>query len=205
MGSPAFGLPTLRAILNAGHDVTLVVSQPDRPAGRSRRLRPPPVAAVARELGLPLHQPEQLRGEAAVEPLLRAAPDAIVVAAFGQLLPRAVLDLAPLGCLNVHPSLLPRWRGASPIQAALLHGDLETGVTIIELTEQLDAGPILAQERTSIAPDEDAPRLEARLAELGARLLVNCLEPLASGELTPRPQNEAGATYCRRLERADAE
>ncbi len=104
------------------------------------------------------------------EPLLRAAPEAIVVAAFGQLLPRAVLDLAPLGCLNVHPSLLPRWRGASPVQAALLHGDPETGVTIIRLTEQLDAGPILAQVRTPIGPDQDAPRLEARLAEIGARL-----------------------------------
>ena len=205
MGSPAFGLPTLRAILNAGHDVTLVVSQPDRPAGRTRRLRPPPVAAVARELGLPLHQPERLRGESALDPLLRAAPEAIVVAAFGQLLPRAVLDLAPLGCLNVHPSLLPRWRGASPVQAALLHGDPETGVTIIRLTEQLDAGPILAQVRTSIGPDEDAPRLEARLAEIGARLVVECLEPLAAGKLRPRPQDEAEATYCRRLERADAE
>lgn len=205
MGSPTFGLPSLQAILKAGHEVALVISQPDRPAGRARRPRPPAVAAFAREAGLPLHQPERLRGEAALEPLLRATPEAIVVAAFGQLLARAVLELAPLGCLNVHPSLLPRWRGASPVQAALLHGDRDTGVTIIRLTEELDAGPILAQARTSIEPDEDAARLEARLADLGARLLVESLEPLAAGELTPRLQNEAEATYCRRIERADAE
>ena len=205
MGSPEFGLPTLRAIRAAGHRVPLVVTQPDRPAGRARRLRPVPVAAEARAEGLPLYQPERLRGEGALGPIRAAEPDLIVVAAFGLLLPKALLDLPPHACLNVHPSLLPRHRGASPVQAAILAGDAETGVTIIRLTERMDAGPILAQVRTPLPEDEDAPSLEARLAELGAGLLVECLEPWASGQLRARPQDEALATYCQRLERADAE
>lgn len=205
MGSPAFGLPALRGLLDAGYRIELVVSQPDRPAGRSRQLRPPPIAAFAREVGLPLYQPEHLRTEAALEPIRRAAPDVVVVAAFGLLLPSSLLELPRAGCLNIHPSLLPRHRGASPVQAAILAGDEETGVTIIKLTERMDAGPILAQRRTPIGADEDALSLEARLADLGARLLLECLEPWLAGALPTRPQNEAEATYCRRLRREDAE
>ena len=134
-----------------------------------------------------------------------ASPELIVVAAFGLILPRAVLELPVYGCLNLHPSLLPRYRGASPIQAALLNGDTETAVTIIKLTRRMDAGPILAQERTPIGPTEDAARLETRLAELGARLLVQSIEPWGAGELNAREQDEAGATYCPKLERRDAE
>ena len=205
MGSPGFGLPTLRAIRQAGHAVPLVVTQPDRPAGRSRRLTPVPVAAYAQAEGLPLYQPERLRGEGALAPVREAEPDVIVVAAFGLLLPKALLGLPPHGCLNVHPSLLPRHRGASPVQAAILAGDTETGVTIIRLSERMDAGPILAQVHTPLPADEDALSLEPRLAEMGAELLVECLEPWAGGQLEARPQDEALATYCQRLERADAE
>jgi len=205
MGSPDFALPSFRALLEVGHDVALVVSQPDRPAGRSRRLTPPPVASFAREVGLQLYQPLRLRDAAAQEPLRSVNPDVIVVAAFGLLLPKAILDLPPHGCLNVHPSLLPRYRGASPIQAVLLRGETETGVSIIRLTEKLDAGPIVAQTRTPILPDEDAPGLESRLADMGARLLVNSLEPWVSGALVAEPQDETQASYCPRLSREDAE
>lgn len=205
MGSPTFGLPTLRAILDAGHEVALVVSQPDRPVRRSSKPAPPPVAAFARTEGLPLYQPERLRTQAEQEPIRKSRPDVIVVAAFGMLLPGGLLELPPHGCLNVHPSLLPRWRGASPVQAALLAGDDETGATIIKLTEKLDAGPILAQARTPIGPDEDGPSLEARLAELGAGLLVQSLAAWTAGELPARPQDEEQATSCPRLQRADAE
>jgi methionyl-tRNA formyltransferase len=205
MGSPIFSLPTLRALREAGHDIALVVSRPDRPFGRARRPTPPPVAAFALTQGLELYQPRNLRAESALAPIREAAPELIVVAAFGLLLPPALLDLAPHGCLNVHPSLLPRFRGASPIQAAILAGDNETGVSIIQLTELMDAGPILGQIRTAIGVDEDAQTLEARLAELGARLLLDCLEPWVRGELEARAQNEDEATYCPRLERANAE
>jgi methionyl-tRNA formyltransferase len=205
MGSPTFGLPTLNALRRAGHDVALVVSQPDRPFGRARRTTPPPVAAFARAQGLELHQPENLRGESALAPIRDAAPELIVVAAFGLLLPPALLELPPHGCLNVHPSLLPRFRGASPVQAAILAGDYETGVSIMKLTQRMDAGPILGQIRTPIGVEEDAQALEARLAELGARLLLECLEPWVRGELEARAQNEDAATYCPRLERSDAQ
>lgn len=205
MGSPAFGLPTLHSLRSAGHVVSLVVSQPDRPAGRARRLTPPPVAAYARREGLPLYQPERLRGPGALEPIRAAEPDVIAVAAFGLILPSAVLELPPLGCLNVHPSLLPRHRGASPVEAAILDGDAATGVTIIQLTGRMDAGPMLAQQRVRLSGEEEAQDLEPVLAAIGARLLVQSLGPWASGTLRPTPQDEALATYCRKLERADAE
>jgi methionyl-tRNA formyltransferase len=204
MGSPAFGLPTLQRLIAAGQEVVLVVTQPDRPAGRARRLTPPPVAAFALDHQLPLYQPERLRA-AALDPIRSAAPHLVVVAAYGLLLPNALLELPPYGCLNVHPSLLPRHRGASPVQAAILAGDDETGVTIIKLVERMDAGPILAQVRSPIRRDEHAQALEARLADTGAELLVDCLGPWTSGRLQAQPQDESRATYCTRLERADAE
>lgn len=204
MGSPAFGVPTLQALRSAGHEIGLVVSQPDRPAGRARRLTPPPVAAYARQQGLPLYQPERLRETAATEPIARVEPRAIVVAAYGLLLPRRLLELPPLGCLNVHPSLLPRHRGATPIQAALLAGDRQTGVTIIKLVSRMDAGPLLAQEAMPIEPDDDALSLEAKLASRGATLLIRTLEAWEAGAIEPREQDEAAATYCQRLEREQA-
>jgi methionyl-tRNA formyltransferase len=203
MGTPAFAVPTLEALLAAGHEVALVVTQPDQPVGRGRKLMPPPVAQVARARGLPLLQPTSLRRPEVQAELARAAPDVIVVAAYARLLPPAVLALPPLGCLNVHPSPLPRHRGPAPIQGALLAGDTETGTSIILLVEQMDAGPILAQERLPILPEDDATTLEPRLAAQGARLLVETLPRWAAGAIQPQPQDEAAATYTRRLTKED--
>jgi methionyl-tRNA formyltransferase len=201
MGSPTFALPTLRRVHEAGHDIRLVVSQPDRPVKRSGVPVPPPVAAEAVRLGLSLYQPAALRTPEEQQPLRDARPEAIVVAAYGLLLPRAVLEIPPHGCLNVHPSLLPRWRGASPVQSTLLAGDAETGVTIIRLVRAMDAGPILAQRRVPVLDADDALSLETRLAELGADLLVETLERLAAGPVDGQPQDDALATYCGKLER----
>src|SRR3954463_3356944 len=189
MGTPQFAVPTLEALLAAGHDVALVLSQPDKPAGRGRHLQPPPVAALARERGLPLLQPRGLRNPEIQQQLADVAPAAIVVAAYARLLPQAVLALPPLGCLTVPPSLLPRHRGPAPIQGALLAGETVTGTSIILLEERMDAGPILAQESLPIAPDDNAETLEPRLAAQGARLLADTLGGWAAHEITPRAQD----------------
>jgi methionyl-tRNA formyltransferase len=198
LGSPTFALPTLKALREAGHAIALVVSQPDRPAGRGRQSTPPPVAAYAREQSLPLWQTASLRGPEAEERLRGVEPEAMALAAFAALVPRNVLAIAPI--LNVHPSLLPRWRGASPIQSTLLAGDDETGVSIIRLVAAMDAGPIVLQERVAIAPEDDYVTLEARLAELGARLLVRAFAEQPEGQ----PQDDSQATYCKKIERDDA-
>lgn len=195
MGTPAFAVPTLESLLAAGHEIVLVLSQPDKPAGRGRQLVPPPVAALARERGLPLLQPRGLRGPEVQARLREVAPEAIVVAAYARLLPAAVLELPPLGCVNVHPSLLPRHRGPAPIQGALLAGDATTGTSIILLEERMDAGPILGQEPMAITPEDDAETLEPRLAAQGASLLVETLPRWASGDIEPLAQDEAAATY----------
>ncbi len=200
LGSPAFAVPSLEALRAAGHEVALVVTQPDRPVGRGQKTTPPPVAAYAREHELPLWQTSSLRGEEAEDRLCAAGADVMALAAFAALVPQNILDLAPGGILNVHPSLLPRWRGAAPIQAALLAGDRGTGVSIIRLVQAMDAGPILLQELVPIAPEDDYLTLEARLAALGARLLVQAL----ADRPEPRPQDDSQATYCRRIERDDA-
>ncbi len=203
-GSPSFALPSLEALREAGHEVVLVVTQPDRPAGRGRRLTPPPVARYAQEHGLPLWQTPTLKGLEAEERLRATNADAMALAAFAALVPRNLLDLAPTGILNVHPSLLPRWRGAAPIQAALLAGDRTTGVSIIRLVEAMDAGPVLLQETVPIEPQDDYLTLERRLAHLGGRMLVQALEGAAVGSLAGAVQDDAAATYCRRIERQDA-
>ncbi len=203
-GSPSFALPSLESLRDAGHRVVLVVSQPDRPAGRGRRLMPPPVARYARDCDLPLWQTATLRGPEAEERLRAAKADAMALAAFAALVPRNLLDLAPTGILNVHPSLLPRWRGAAPIQSSLLTGDAETGVSIIRLVAAMDAGPILLRKSTSITPDDDYLTLEPRLASLGAALLVEALEGAVAGTIEPTPQDAAAATYCKKIERDDA-
>jgi methionyl-tRNA formyltransferase len=203
MGTPAFAVPTLAALLTAGHDVALVLSQPDKPAGRGRQLVAPPVAALAGERGLPLLQPRGLRNPEVLARLAEAAPEAIVVAAYARLLPQAVLALPPLGCLNVHPSLLPRHRGPAPIQGALLAGETVTGTSIILLEERMDAGPILAQEPLPIAPEDDAETLEPRLAVQGAHLLVDTLARWAKGGIAPQAQDEAAATYTRLITKED--
>lgn len=200
LGSPAFALPSLDALRAAGHEVALVVTQPDRPAGRGQKTTPPPVAAYATEHGLPLWQTVTLRGPAAEERLRAVEPEAMALAAFAALVPKNILELAPGGILNVHPSLLPRWRGATPIQAALLAGDPQTGVSIIRLVQALDAGPILLQEAVPISTEDDYVTLEPRLASLGAHLLVRALAEAPP----PRPQDDAAATFCQRIERDDA-
>jgi methionyl-tRNA formyltransferase len=202
MGSPAFALPTLRALAEQ-YQIVGVVTQPDRPAGRGRALTSPPVKRLALELGLPVIQPRRLREPEAMEQIRGWQPDLIVVAAFGQILRPEVLDLPEYGCINVHASLLPRWRGAAPIQAALLHGDAESGVTIMKMDPGVDTGPILSQRAAPILTEDTAETLSARLAELGTALLIETLPPYLSGSLLPRPQPESGATYAPLLKKED--
>jgi methionyl-tRNA formyltransferase len=202
MGSPEFAVPVLRA-LTQHFEVVGVITQPDRPAGRGRILSPPPVKQLAMELGLPSIQPKRLRDPEAVEQLKTWAPDLIVVAAFGQILRKEVLDLPAFGCVNVHASLLPRWRGAAPIQAAILHGDHQTGVTIMRMDAGIDTGPVIHQRATPIHPDETAGELSERLAVLGAELLINTLPAYLNGELLAHPQDETRATYAPPLKKED--
>ena len=195
MGSPDFSLPTLRALTNA-YDVVGVVTQPDRASGRGRELRPPPVKTLALELGSPVMQPENLRQPEAMEQLRVWNPELIVVAAFGQILRKDVLALPRNGCINVHASLLPRWRGAAPINAALLHGDEETGVTIMQMDVGLDTGPMLSKRSIRLRRDDTAGSVFEKLSHLGADLLVETLPDVLSGKLTPTPQPKEGVTYA---------
>ncbi|MBE9471699.1 MAG: methionyl-tRNA formyltransferase [Chloroflexi bacterium] len=202
MGTPEFAVPVLEALADA-HRVVGVVTQPDRPAGRGRRLAPSPVKQVALEHGLMLSQPHSLRTPEAVVQLSAWRPEVIVVAAFGQILPQDVLDIPPHGCLNVHGSLLPRWRGAAPVTAAILAGDEVTGVTIMQMDAGLDTGPVLAQREEPIAPDDTQATLEERLARMGAELLVETLVAYLAGSLLPRSQPDEGATYAGQLRKED--
>jgi methionyl-tRNA formyltransferase len=195
MGSPAFSVPSLRAVQRR-FDLVGVVTQPDRPAGRGRRLQESEVKRAAADGSIPLLQPLRLKEPQVVGQLEAWRPDVIVVAAFGQLIPPAILDLPLHGCVNVHPSLLPRWRGASPIQAAILHGDDETGVTIMKLDAGLDTGPIIAQRRVALDPDITGGELAQQLAELGASLLIESLPDYVEGVKEPVPQDEARAMYA---------
>lgn len=205
MGTPAFAVPALeRLIEGAAFDVVGVLTQPDRPAGRGRRARPSPVRQVAEAHGIPVWTPERLRGNLEILDTLRSlAPDVIVVAAYGRILPPEVLEIPPHGCVNVHASLLPRYRGAAPVAAAILNGDRETGVTIMLMDEQMDHGPILAQRRTPIRPDDTQATLTQRLAHLGAELLVETLPRWVAGEIEARPQEHDKATYARMLKKED--
>jgi methionyl-tRNA formyltransferase len=196
MGSPQFAVPSLRALVAAGCDVAAAVTQPDRPAGRGGRVQPPAVKLAARECGIPVLQPESLRDDGVFEQLRGLQTDVFVVAAYGKILPQAILDIPPHGCLNVHASLLPRWRGASPITAAILEGDQVTGVSIMKLVRRMDAGPVLSRVETPILPGDTAGSLEGRLADLGAGELVRVLPKWLSGEIKPLPQDESAATYC---------
>jgi methionyl-tRNA formyltransferase len=204
LGTPRFAVPSLEALLAAGHEVALVVTQPDRPVGRHGQAVPPPVAAVAHERGLPLWQTSTLRGPEAEARLRATDVPVMALAAFAALVPQNVLDLAPHGILNVHPSLLPHWRGASPIQSALLAGDQATGVSIMRLVKAMDAGPVLRQEHARIYPYDDYLTLEPRLASLGARLLVETVAQVERGEAVAQPQDDSQATYCAKIEREDA-
>jgi methionyl-tRNA formyltransferase len=200
LGTPAFALPSLEAIAQR-HDVVAVVTQPDRPAGRGRKLTAPPLAVRARELGLVVLQPERLRNARAhIEAL---APDLGVTVAYGKIIPGWMLDLPPYGCINLHPSLLPKYRGASPVQQAILHGDAVTGVTVIRQTDELDAGDILGQREVPLMPDDTAGTVEARLAHLGAELLVEILDTIRRGEERSTPQDPALASYFGKLAKED--
>lgn len=203
MGSPAFALPTLRALIHE-HDVVAVVTQPDRPAGRGRAPSPPPAKELAAEHGLPVLQPERVNAPESLAAIERLAPDALVIAAYGQILKQPLLDLPTRGSLNVHASLLPRHRGASPIAAALLAGDDVTGVTILQVTLALDAGPMLAKRELPIDARDTTATLSERLAELGAQLLTEVLPVWERGELTPEAQNDADATYAPAIGVAEA-
>lgn len=201
-GTPRFAVPTLEALLVAGHEIALVVSQPDRPAGRDRQLTAPPVKLAALAAGLTVTQPEKIRSNAEFRAQLEAiAPEAIVVVAYGRLLPLWMLGLPRLGCINLHASLLPKYRGAAPIQWAVAMGDAFTGNTTMLLEEGLDTGPILLQQAMAIAPEQTAPELFDELAEAGAPLVIETLSGLANGSLHPQPQNHAGATFAPLLDR----
>lgn len=202
MGSPEFALPSLRKLAATGN-VIGVVTQPDRPSGRRQKLTPPPVKELAIELGIPFIQPVKVRQPEAMTQLKTWAPDVIVVVAYGQILRPDLLELPPFGCLNVHASLLPRWRGAAPIQAAILHGDPKTGVTIMRLDAGMDTGPILSQRQVEITPEDTYGTLSARLAEVGAELLIETLPKYLSGEITPQEQDSSLATLAPMLKKED--
>jgi methionyl-tRNA formyltransferase len=201
MGSPAFALPTLGALLDAGHDVVAVYCQPPRPAGRGRRPQRAPVHEYAESRGLEVRTPARLRDDGEQSRFAALRLDVAVVAAYGLILPKRILEAPLLGCLNVHASLLPRWRGAAPIERAILAGDHETGVTIMLVEEGLDTGPMLLGDRVPIGPATTAPELRDTLAHLGAKLLLRALDGLVTNALTPRPQPDDGVTYAKKLER----
>lgn len=203
-GTPEFAVPTLDALLSAGEDVAGVYTQPDRPAGRGRRSRPSPVKRRAQAAGLPVFQPESLGNESERARLTDLAPDVVVVVAYGLLLPPAILEVPRLGCINVHASLLPRWRGAAPVHRAILAGDRETGVSIMQMTEGLDTGPVLHRRAIPIRETDTAGELHDRLAELGARALVDTLPRLAAGTATPEAQDDARASHAAKLSKAEA-
>ena len=198
-GSPDFAVPTLRALLDSPWRPLAVVTQPDRPSGRGRKLARPPVAEIAAQAGIAVLQPERLRAPEAVAAIVELAPDLQIVAAYGQLLPAAVLDAPRHGTLNVHASLLPRWRGAAPISAAIAAGDAETGATIMLVDETEDTGPILAQRATPIGERETAGELSDRLAALGAALLLETIPRWLAGEIAPQAQDDSLATRARRV------
>lgn len=205
MGTPAFAVPVLSALVEAGQEVVAVYTRPDRPAGRGRRQIAPPVKRFAEERGLRVLQPATLKPSSVRQELASLSPDIAVVAAYGRLIPSETLSLPRLGFLNVHPSMLPRYRGPSPVSAAILNGDDVTGVTIIKLDEGMDSGPIVASRETHIGPDETAEALTARLFELGAALLVDVLPRWARGEIEAQPQEHSKATVTRLLSKEDGE
>ena len=203
-GTPAFAAAHLSALLDAGHEPAAVFTQPDRPAGRGRKPRPSAVAEVAAAHGLPLHKPADLRGGEADRLLAEQQPDALIVAAYGLILPPSILTLPRYGCVNVHASLLPRWRGAAPIERALLAGDQRSGISVMQMEAGLDTGPIVYQREVPIAGDDDRQTLEAKLTEAGCEALLRSLRSLPELLANARRQDDAEATYAHKLEKADA-
>ncbi len=203
LGSGSFAIPSFEALLDAGHDVAALVTQPDREKGRGRELAPPPLKPVALSRGVSVLQPRRVREPEAQEALRALRPELQVVVAYGQILPRSVIEIAPLGTVNVHASLLPRLRGAAPIQWAIARGDAETGVTTMLIDEGLDTGPMLLSRHMSIGPEETADQLEPRLARLGAEVLLETVQGLAAGTLQPIPQDHSKATLAPILKKED--
>ena len=204
MGTADFALPVLHALAEAGHEIARVYTRPPRRAGRGKALRPSPVHAAAGALGIPVATPESFRDPAVLADFAALECDAAVVVAYGQILPRAALDAPRLGCLNLHASLLPRWRGAAPIQRAIMAGDAATGVCVMAMEAGLDTGPVLACRETPIGPEDTARTLHDRLAGIGAALMVETLAALAAGTLTPAPQPETGVTIAAKIGKAEA-
>jgi methionyl-tRNA formyltransferase len=208
MGSPRFSVPVLEALHAAGHQISCVYSQPPRPSGRGQKLTPTPVESAARALGLPVRTPLSFKGEDERAAFAALGADAAIVVAYGLILPRAVLEAPRLGCLNLHASLLPRWRGAAPIQRAILAGDAETGVQVMGMETGLDTGPVYATARTPIGPEDTGTSVHDRLSALAATLIVDTLPAIADGTLAPVPQSdlgvgEAGITYAAKIDRAE--
>lgn len=196
MGTPAFAVPSLKALVEAGHEIAGVFTQPDKPKDRGMKLQPTPVKEYALSVGLPVYQPEKLRDGQALAVLRDLAPELIVVAAYGKLLPVDILELPPLGCVNVHSSLLPQYRGAAPINWAILNGESESGVTIMHMAEGLDTGDIIAQRATPISLEDTASTLHDRLADLGAELLAESVDALSKGTAQRIPQDDAFSCYA---------
>ncbi len=203
MGSPEFAIPVLRKLVEAV-EVIGVITQPDRPAGRGKSISPPPIKTLAESYHLPVIQPERLKEPEARAQIEKWAPDLIVVAAFGQILRSWVLDLPKYGCINVHGSLLPRWRGASPIQAAIIHGDVTTGITIMKMDPGIDTGDILSQESEQILPEDTTTTLSRRLSELGSELLIKTVEGFLDGSIQPVKQNDEMACYAGMIKKEEA-
>ncbi|MBA1146750.1 methionyl-tRNA formyltransferase [Ectothiorhodospiraceae bacterium WFHF3C12] len=203
-GTPDFAVPALRRLIDEGYDIVGVYTQPDRAAGRGRKPRPSPVKQLAEACGLPVFQPETFKDVSAQGELAGLEPDVMVVAAYGLLLPQPVLEMPRHGCINIHASLLPRWRGAAPIQRALLAGESETGVTLMQMEAGLDTGPMLEWRVCEIGEDDTAGDLHDRLAELGAQLLAESLPAILDGTIKPTPQNDADATYAPKLSKDEA-
>ena len=204
-GTPDFAAVAMQAIVVAGHEVRLVLTQPDRPAGRGMTLQPSAVKRLAVERGIEVFQPLTLKGAAAPARIAAELPDVMVVAAYGLILPKAVLELPRLGCINIHASLLPRWRGAAPIHRAIEAGDAETGITIMQMDEGLDTGPMLLRRALPIAADDTTASLHDRLAALGGDCIVEALAALQCGQLSPTPQPAEGVTYAAKIGRAEAD
>jgi len=203
LGTPEFAVPTLERAFAAGHEIAAVVTQPDRPKGRGRQLAAPPVKETALRLGLAVHQPERIRTPEAIELLAGLKPDAMVVVGYGKIIPQAIIDIPRHGIVNVHASLLPKYRGAAPVQWAIANGESETGVTTMRIDAGLDTGDILKQRKTEIGLHETAVELAQRLAAIGAALLVETLAGLERGEIVPRPQNSAETTFAPVLKKED--
>jgi methionyl-tRNA formyltransferase len=202
MGTPDFAVPALDALVAAGHDIACVYCQPPRPAGRGKKPRPSPVQARAEALGVPIRHPVSLKGTAEQADFAALGAEVAIVAAYGLILPQPVLDAPKRGCLNIHASLLPRWRGAAPIQRAIIAGDPETGICIMQMTAGLDTGPVLLRAATPIGTEETAGAVSTRLSRIGGQLVVEALDRIDS--LTPEPQPDTGATYAKKIDKAEA-